>query len=362
MDIRFAETLKQLRQEKGLTQEDVGNALGVANQTVSKWERGETLPDVSLLPALSAFFGVTVDRLLGLDREEDARRRADTLAFLEGHTLTETEAALAGTEAALRENPGDPEFAVRLMELLFLEKDRSDAPDPAALDRRLRDLWKTVRQHTDSPALLARADRLLADHLTRRYDLFGDREAMKTAQVLRVSLPALEDAKEYREAMDGGKDAGQKAVGELLYLLQNTVIRFYVYDPAASPAFLIDLLEKMNGLFRLLRADGGKNRLHLLYNLNRLGTLYAGLGEEEKALAAFLDAAALAADMDRDEKKTGVISRYYETEPVYRDMDMKTRLRLLAERLDPLPDAFRQSPAFSAFLSSLSDEARASAE
>ena len=52
----LAENLKKYRAEKGLTQEEVAEALGVTPQSVSRWERGECCPDVLFLPALANLF------------------------------------------------------------------------------------------------------------------------------------------------------------------------------------------------------------------------------------------------------------------------------------------------------------------
>lgn len=53
-----------LRREKGMTQEELAEKLGVSPQAVSKWENGQSCPDISLLPKLAATFGVTTDLLL----------------------------------------------------------------------------------------------------------------------------------------------------------------------------------------------------------------------------------------------------------------------------------------------------------
>ncbi len=53
-----------LRTEKGLTQAELGERIGVSFQAVSKWERGETLPDVSILPELADILETTIDNLL----------------------------------------------------------------------------------------------------------------------------------------------------------------------------------------------------------------------------------------------------------------------------------------------------------
>lgn len=57
------DNIRKLRQQKHLSQEALGAVLGVSGQAVSKWEQGITSPDISLLPALAGFFGVTIDSL-----------------------------------------------------------------------------------------------------------------------------------------------------------------------------------------------------------------------------------------------------------------------------------------------------------
>lgn len=58
--------IKMLRTQRGITQEALAGQLGVSPQAVSKWERNAALPDMQLLPALSAYFGVTIDALFAL--------------------------------------------------------------------------------------------------------------------------------------------------------------------------------------------------------------------------------------------------------------------------------------------------------
>ncbi len=59
----FHENLRKARLARGMTQEALGEKLGMAAQTISKWERGESLPDAALLPGLADLLGVSLDRL-----------------------------------------------------------------------------------------------------------------------------------------------------------------------------------------------------------------------------------------------------------------------------------------------------------
>lgn len=65
--INFAENLVRLRRERKLTQDAVADFLGVTKASVSKWENGQSFPDIVLFPRLAAFFDTTVDHLLGYE-------------------------------------------------------------------------------------------------------------------------------------------------------------------------------------------------------------------------------------------------------------------------------------------------------
>ena len=85
MNISLAEKLKELRKAKKVSQEKLAEYLGVSYQAVSKWENGITSPDISLLPYISRYFGITVDELLQAEkldeREyfEECSRRSEKL-------------------------------------------------------------------------------------------------------------------------------------------------------------------------------------------------------------------------------------------------------------------------------------------
>ncbi|WP_250861445.1 helix-turn-helix domain-containing protein [Oceanirhabdus seepicola] len=66
--------IKQLRLNKGITQEKLADYLKVSFQAVSKWEKGQTLPDISLLPKISTFFGISIDDLFTLSNDAHIER------------------------------------------------------------------------------------------------------------------------------------------------------------------------------------------------------------------------------------------------------------------------------------------------
>ena len=73
MELKISENLRNLRKERGNTQDDLANHLGISVQAVSKWERGDGFPDITLLPYLASYYEVTVDDILGCNsiRKQD---------------------------------------------------------------------------------------------------------------------------------------------------------------------------------------------------------------------------------------------------------------------------------------------------
>jgi transcriptional regulator with XRE-family HTH domain len=72
--LNLGKSIIQKRKEKGITQEKLAEYMGVSKAAVSKWESGQSYPDILLLPELATYFNISVDELLGyspqMSREE----------------------------------------------------------------------------------------------------------------------------------------------------------------------------------------------------------------------------------------------------------------------------------------------------
>ena len=64
---KFPEILKYLREEKGLSQIELGKKLGLGEATIGRWERGRQIPNIEYLETLARFFGVTAGYLIGME-------------------------------------------------------------------------------------------------------------------------------------------------------------------------------------------------------------------------------------------------------------------------------------------------------
>lgn len=100
MDMKkIGQQICYLRKAKGLTQADLGERLGVSFQAVSKWERGETLPDITLLPALSDALETTIDNILRVEDRPVFKRRITVSQIKDGIECFEKIGELLGKDS-----------------------------------------------------------------------------------------------------------------------------------------------------------------------------------------------------------------------------------------------------------------------
>ena len=87
--IKIGSFLKQLRKEKGITQDEFAEKLGVSNRTVSRWETGSNVPDISLLVDIADFYDVDVREIIEGEKKselmnEEIRDTAEKMAVYAG--------------------------------------------------------------------------------------------------------------------------------------------------------------------------------------------------------------------------------------------------------------------------------------
>jgi transcriptional regulator with XRE-family HTH domain len=134
----IAENLKVCRKEMGLTQEDVATMLCVTPQSVSKWERGETYPDITLLPALANLFKTSVDALIGMDKIHSLETR--NAIFKREHEFLLTGdyiSAAAVLEHSLKTFPNDESLMSELAMALAFSSDPQKLRQSALLCERV---------------------------------------------------------------------------------------------------------------------------------------------------------------------------------------------------------------------------------
>lgn len=120
MNVNLAEKLKLLRKERNISQEKLAEYLGVSFQAVSKWENANAYPDITLLPEIARFFGITVDELLQVEIIDEkklyAEYEARAAALFRNGQIAET---LPLWQEAYHRMPNNVEVKEMLMSAYF---------------------------------------------------------------------------------------------------------------------------------------------------------------------------------------------------------------------------------------------------
>lgn len=91
--VKVGKYIALLRRQAGLTQEQLGDKLGVTNKTVSRWENGNYMPDIEMFGLIAKEFNVSINDLLAGERipDEDFRQRADeNIIAVSWHSMLKT--------------------------------------------------------------------------------------------------------------------------------------------------------------------------------------------------------------------------------------------------------------------------------
>ncbi len=190
----LAENLKKYRIKKNLTQEELAVLLGLTPQSISKWERAESYPDITLLPALANIFETSIDLLIGMDtiRAEQTRYNIHSKA-----TDLQRAGDYAAAEQVYRDAqliyPSEPGMILGLAGVLALQGKTEDAI--AYIERGLP-LSENEKQKATMRALLCFL-----------YLQIGD---AKQANALASALPHMRESREViQPLMQKGLDEAQ---------------------------------------------------------------------------------------------------------------------------------------------------------
>ncbi len=160
------DNIREIRKCKGMTQEALAEAMGVSAASVSKWENGQSAPELTVLVALADFFEVSVDTLLGHEVQADRRKKLlDTMDALAKEGSFDEAKALA--DKLLRNYPNCYDVvdgAAQLYYRIYITtRDKAAMETAMALVRRL---FPLVKEEKDRLGLMNR----LANH----YELLED--------------------------------------------------------------------------------------------------------------------------------------------------------------------------------------------
>lgn len=124
MRLQIGKRIRELRRARNITQENLGELLGVSFQSVSRWEADVCYPDMELLPVLGKIFDVTVDYLIGVDQYQEHEKVSEYLQqFQAAVSVGDINACIRIARAGVKEFPNNYELLNKLMYALFLAGD-----------------------------------------------------------------------------------------------------------------------------------------------------------------------------------------------------------------------------------------------
>lgn len=126
MKLKIGETIKKLRKEKEITQEEFAELLGVSCQSVSRWENNSCYPDIELIPTIAAFFDISTDKLMGVDEAAEKKAVEQYLKdFQAAISIGNVDKCIRVARAGVAEFPNNYVLLNKLMYALFVAGDDS---------------------------------------------------------------------------------------------------------------------------------------------------------------------------------------------------------------------------------------------
>ena len=288
MKLYIAENLKRLRQNRGLTQEQLAERLGVSFQSVSRWENGLSYPDIELIPEIAAFFEVSTDVLMGVEKATMEQNLAREKKYLRVHDFGSAEEYLAFVEDLHRRYPHDAEILVALVYALSGDAARSEE---------MRRYIREYLAHPDAEkACIDQLVRLLTasepeESLTAVLDTYAAEGDMSRAALLAYRASERGEREECRRYR-------QYNTLEILYRLFDRIFEhrglWFSWSPAAEAAVrrklsVLNLLTGMDGeTTDFITGDGEPDLWYgdrLAWGFQLAGC-YALAGKNDEAFAA----------------------------------------------------------------------------
>jgi len=199
--LHIAENLKALRKNREWTQEEMAEAVGVSPQSVSKWERGDTYPDITLLPALANLYKVSIDTIIGMDKINETKARTEI--FKRGHEYLHQGDCKAATRVyadALKSFPNDESIMLELALALSFDNDPEKLKQSAVFCERVLSGNPTEKvRHTTRAAIcfiyfkLGETDKAM----TAAKNLPHNRESRETVQKELRDAPSMDEVNAY---------------------------------------------------------------------------------------------------------------------------------------------------------------------
>ena len=304
MKLNFGENIRKLRTERGLTQEKLADFLGVSFQAVSKWERGDSVPDIFMLPIIASFFGVTTDYLLQYDRMESEREiEAYEARYYQLWQSGERKALMDKMKEAVSRYPSEYRLLVRYLNAMVWYG-AADDQNAIAVRNEVTAVYERIQNHCTTDSIRIWSKKILCDYYNKLIHIPGSGVGLEDIESIQAEMPLMQNSRDYLACFlpkDDKRDAACKnAISELLFLLNNVITQNWSLSSDLPLSERIEILETViqaNELF-YKDQDYGKNHINMTYAVANLGCLHYEAGNYQKAKANIQKSLSLAEKFD----------------------------------------------------------------
>lgn len=353
MTIYLSENIKRLRREKDLTQETLAEFLGVTFQSISNWERGESYPDITMLPEIADFFKVSVDELLGVNRSEI---EAEIVKSIEAYdNLTDPDLKEELICKLRKKFPNDFRILLRYMAYLvhFYEGEPGDVMAEIAA------IYKNIQQncHTDKIRISAKGH--MAEWYRSLFEKSYSGITFEDSEKIIEDMPRMRDGQEmfcfyYPENYPNRDEKIMNTLEEQFLLLNTVYSHYFFYENGKfSDEWVLSAFKQVIDYLNFVYDDGhyGKMWRTVIYNYGHLGVRYFKLGDNRNALVNLKKCAELAKQFDKMDRITVMHSTMFEG----KEFDKHTlgstyiasrHVKELMTKKYPLSEAFKAMPEF----------------
>ncbi|MDD5701106.1 MAG: helix-turn-helix transcriptional regulator [Dehalococcoidales bacterium] len=365
MDMKIGEKIKKFRKTQDVTQEKLAEYLSISYQAISKWENGTALPDITLVPSLANFFGVSTDDLFAMDEKvSDEKTKEYETEYARLNTLGDVKSIIILMRKAIELYPRNFHFMIYLAHALISYNSTSEQIKESKEGRYIEEavrLCERILEDCTEDDIRHSAIQILC----YEYPQLGKLEESKK---LAYQMPTMVLCKEMLlEHILSGDEGIKKRQDNILQHIDNaassliSLISNHQMGKDLSYKQKICFIEAANKLYETVMPDGNYlfYNCRLVWNYHRLAELWCAAGDKVKALEN-LEAAAKAAEvydtLPETTQYTSIFINYckYQRESTSKNW-VGTECDLLYRRMtESVFDTIRDMPEFKKLLDKLS--------
>ena len=242
MNIYLGENIKRLRREKDLTQEALAEFLGVTFQSVSNWERGESYPDITMLPEIAGFFKVSVDELLGINKAENEHEINSKIA--EYDNLTDHKLMQEIITDLKVKFPNDFRVLIRYLGCLVRFSE-----DLSAVSSEVFTIYNNIQQNCTNDKIRIKAKRIMIEFYRSQLNTENSDVIFEKCEKIICEMPDMRDSREmfctfYPEYHPKHDTKIQNAIEEIFLLRTTLYSHYYFYNDNCTDKWQTKSIQK----------------------------------------------------------------------------------------------------------------------